>query len=80
MLVVDDDTSIRDLLSRMLALVDYHVDVAADGQSALEHMRLGSYDLLITDLMMPGMDGLSVIHAARRLHADLPAIAGIVSC
>ena len=73
-LVVDDEPSIRDLLSKMLALVDYHVDVASDGQSALEHMRLGSYDLLITDLRMPGMDGISVIHAARRLQANLPVI------
>ena len=73
-LVVDDEPSIRDLLSKMLALVDYHVDVASDGQSALEHMRLGRYDLLITDLRMPGMDGISVIHAARRLQADLPVI------
>ena len=73
-LVVDDEPSIRDLLSKMLALVDYHVDVASDGQSALEHMQLGRYDLLITDLRMPGMDGISVIHAARRLQADLPVI------
>ena len=73
-LVVDDEPSIRDLLSKMLALVDYDVDVASDGQSALEHMRLGRYDLLITDLRMPGMDGISVIHAARRLQADLPVI------
>ncbi len=73
-LVVDDEPSIRDLLSKMLALVDYTVDVAPDGQSALEHMRLGSYNLLITDLRMPGMDGISVIHAARRLQADLPVI------
>ena len=73
-LVVDDEPSIRDLLSKMLALVDYLVDVASDGQSALEHMRLGRYDLLITDLRMPGMDGISVIHAARRLQADLPVI------
>ena len=66
--------SIRNLLSKMLALVDYNVDVASDGQSALEQMRLGRYDLLITDLRMPGMNGISVIHAARRLQADLPVI------
>ena len=37
-------------------------------------MRLFGYDLLITDLKMPGMDGLTVIHEARRLHATLPVI------
>ena len=73
-LVVDDEASIRDLLSKTLALADYDVDVAPDGQVALERMRLCSYDLLITDLKMPGMDGLTVIHEARRLHANLPVI------
>lgn len=73
-LVVDDEASIRDLLSKTLALADYDVDVSPDGQSALERLRLFDYDLLITDLKMPGMDGLTVINEARRLHADLPVI------
>ena len=74
MLVVDDEASIRDLLSRTLALAEYDVDVAPDGRVALERMRLFSYDLLITDLKMPGMDGLTVINEARRLNASLPVI------
>ena len=73
-LVVDDEASIRDLLSKLLALADYDVDVADDGRVALERMRLCSYDLLITDLNMPGMDGLAVIREARRLHENLPVI------
>ena len=73
-LVVDDEPSIRDLLSKMLALADYNVDVASDGQAALEWLRLGGYNLLITDLRMPGMNGMSVIHEARHLPADLPVI------
>ena len=73
-LVVDDEAGIRDLLSRTLALAEYDVDVAPDGRVALERMRLFGYDLLITDLKMPGMDGLTVIHEARRLNADLPVI------
>jgi len=71
---VDDEASIRDLLSKMLALADYDVDVADDGRAALERMRKVSYDLLITDLNMPGMDGLTVIHEARRLNEHLPVI------
>ena len=73
-LVVDDEASIRDLLSKTLALAEYDVDVVPDGRVALERMRLFAYDLLITDLKMPGIDGLTVIHEARRLHADLPVI------
>ncbi len=73
-LVVDDEEGIRDLLSKTLELAEYEVDVASDGRSALERLRVGPYDLLITDLRMPGMDGLTVIREARRLHADLPVI------
>jgi len=73
-LVVDDEASIRDLLSKTLALAEYDVDVAPDGRSALERMRMYPYDLLIADLKMPGMDGLSVIREAKRYKADLPVI------
>jgi excisionase family DNA binding protein len=73
-LVVDDEASIRDLLSKTLALAEYDVDVAPDGRSALERLRLYPYDLLIVDLKMPGMDGLSVIREAKRLKSDLPVI------
>src|ERR1700674_4773508 len=73
-LVVDDEDSIRDLLAKTLALAEYDVDVAPDGRSALERMRLYPYDLLIVDLKMPGMDGLTVIREAKRYRADLPVI------
>ena len=74
-LVVDDEASIRDLLEKTLTLNnEYDVDVAPDGRSAIERMRMYPYDLLITDLKMPGMDGLTVIREARRYKADLPVI------
>jgi excisionase family DNA binding protein len=73
-LVVDDEQTIRDLLSRTLSLADYEVDVVADGQMALDRMRIINYDLLITDLRMPALDGLSVIREARRLKADIPIL------
>src|SRR2546428_10109695 len=73
-LVVDDEASIRDLLAKTLALAEYDVDVAGDGRSALERMRMYPYDLLIADLKMPGMDGLTVIREAKRYKADMPVI------
>ena len=73
-LVVDDEASIRDLLAKTLALAEYDVDVAPDGRSALDRMRAYPYDLLIADLRMPGMDGLTVIREAKNLNADLPVI------
>lgn len=73
-LVVDDEASIRDLLSKTLALAEYDVDVAQDGRSALDRLRIYPYDLLIADLKMPGVDGLSVIREAKRYKSDLPVI------
>ena len=71
-LVVDDEASIRDLLAKVLK--DYDVDVVPDGRSAIELLRLYPYNLLIVDLKMPGMDGLSVIREGKRLKADLRVI------
>jgi excisionase family DNA binding protein len=73
-LVVDDEASIRELLSKTLALAEYEVDTAPDGRAAVERLRLGQYDLLIADLKMPGLDGLSLIREAKRLNADIPVI------
>ena len=75
-LVVDDEASICELLVKTLALADppYDVDSAPDGTSALDRMRAFSYDLLIADLKMPGMDGLTLIRQAKRIKADLPVI------
>jgi excisionase family DNA binding protein len=73
-LVVDDEASIRDLLSKTLALAEYDVDAAPDGRSALDRLRMYPYDLLIADLKMPGMDGLTVIREAKRFKSDLPVI------
>jgi excisionase family DNA binding protein len=73
-LVADDEASIRDLLAKALALAEYDVETAADGRAALERLRLQNYDLLIADLRMPGIDGLSVIRDARRYNSALKVI------
>ena len=73
-LVVDDEPAVRDLLVKTLASADYEVDAASDGPSALERLESVEYDLLITDLKMPGMDGLTVIREARRKLSDLPVV------
>jgi excisionase family DNA binding protein len=73
-LVVDDEAAIRELLAKTLALAEYDVDVAPEGRTAVERLRGSTYDLLITDLRMPGVDGLSVIREARRFRPDLPVV------
>ena len=74
MLVVDDEASIRDLLAKTLALAEYDVDASPDGRAAVARLRAQAYDLLITDLKMPGMDGLTLIREARRLSPALPVV------
>jgi excisionase family DNA binding protein len=71
-LVLDDEPSIRELVAH--ALAEYAVDTVEDGPTALERLRSGQYDLLITDLKMPRMDGLSVIREVRREWPDLPIV------
>lgn len=73
-LVADDEASIRELLSKTLALAEYDVETAPDGRAAVDRLRLGHYDLLIADLKMPGLDGLALIREAKRLKSDLPVI------
>ncbi|MGH9254162.1 MAG: response regulator [Vicinamibacterales bacterium] len=73
-LVVDDEASIRDLLAKTLALAEYDVDTAADAATALSRLRASEYDLLIADLRMPGMDGLTLIRQVKRIRAELPVI------
>jgi excisionase family DNA binding protein len=73
-LIVDDEQPVRDLLAKTLSSADYEVDTAPDGPSALECLKNNGYDLLVTDLKMPGMDGLAVIRESRRKFADLPII------
>jgi excisionase family DNA binding protein len=73
-LVVDDEQAVRDLLAKTLTMADYDVDAASDGPAAIERLRAVTYDLLITDLKMPGMDGLSLIRETRKISAELPII------
>jgi excisionase family DNA binding protein len=73
-LVVDDEESIRELLTKTLALAEYETQAVSDARAGLELLRREQWDLLIADLRMPEMDGLSLIREARRLHPRLPVI------
>ncbi len=68
-LVVDDDPAVGDVVARYLLAAGYHVDVLADGQLALDAALEHPPDLLVLDLMLPGLDGLEVF---RRLRAAAP--------
>ena len=65
-LVVDDDPSLLDLLSKMLSRIGVTPDTASDGNAALDSLRSdNSYDLLILDLMLPDIDGFEILTQVR---------------
>lgn len=75
LLIVDDDEQILSLLHDLLAPEKrYRISTATDPRRALELLRAGPFDLLITDYRMPEMTGLDLIREARRLHPDLIGI------
>ncbi|PWJ56088.1 Response regulator receiver domain-containing protein [Quadrisphaera granulorum] len=75
-LVADDDLDIRELVAFKLAQAGYEVRSAPDGAAALDLARAGGVDIVVLDLMMPGLSGLDVCAELRRQEAtaDLPVI------
>ena len=79
MLVVEDDDVNREIIYEFLTFGEVNIDLAADGLEAVECVRNKQYDIIIMDLMMPKLDGLSATRAIRALgannSADVPIIA-----
>lgn len=73
-LVVDDEEAVRNVVAMELARAEYDVETADNGAAAVERLREQNYDLLITDLKMPGMDGLTVIREARRQSSGIAIV------
>ncbi|RJP84118.1 MAG: sigma-54-dependent Fis family transcriptional regulator [Desulfobacteraceae bacterium] len=73
-LVVDDEEKMQHLLSIMLMRQGYRVDRAGDGQKALTLVRENPYDLVISDIRMPNMDGLELLSAIKELNIPCPVV------
>jgi DNA-binding response OmpR family regulator len=75
-LVVEDEPHIRDLVALHLDLEGWTADVVGDGLEALERLRQNGYDLVILDIMLPGLDGLTLLKALRResRNTDVPVL------
>ncbi len=69
-LVVDDQATVAEMTAGLLRALGHEVQVALDGEAALEHLSGGRFDLVLCDIMMPGMDGYEL---CRRLRADAPS-------
>ena len=61
LLIVDDEARIRDLIRKYAAFEGYNVEEASNGMEAIEKCRQKNYDLIIMDVMMPELDGFSVL-------------------
>jgi two-component system C4-dicarboxylate transport response regulator DctD len=73
-LFVDDETQLRESAREWLSLSGFSVEAASDARSALRLLRSGEFDALVTDIRMPGMDGMALLRAARQQDPDLPVI------
>jgi two-component system response regulator MprA len=73
-LVVDDDAGLRKALRRVLASQGFEVELAADGDEALDRVRARSFDLVVLDVMMPGGDGLEVCERLRAHGNEIPVL------
>ncbi len=73
-LIVDDEEIVRESLSGWLEKDGYQVSTAPDGPTALDKLHEGLWSILLVDLKMPGMDGLQVLEAARKLHPEAAVV------
>lgn len=73
-LLAEDDETMRQFLSRSLEKAGYEVVSVSHGIEALPHLAKGNFDLLLTDIVMPGMDGIELARRAAKMYKDLPVM------
>ncbi|MDP7061574.1 MAG: response regulator [Planctomycetota bacterium] len=74
-LIADDDSEIRITLQKLLQMVGHEVELAKDGLEAVRILDSETFDLMVTDIVMPNQEGLESIMQARQKHPDLHLIA-----
>ena len=73
-LIVDDDDSLLEQIQQILTAQHYIVETATDGEGALDKLFENPFDVIILDIMMPKIDGLTVLEQARREGIDTPVL------
>ena len=76
-LVIDDEKGILRVIEEALTKFGHQVELAADGYEGIQKFDDGSYDIVITDLRMPGLDGKGVVQHIRKSHKNSIPIIGI---
>ena len=74
-LVIDDDPTVRSFISEILEGRGHAVTVASDGQAGMVLFRSTTFDLVVTDIVMPEQEGIATIGAMRRLNTTVPILA-----
>lgn len=72
-LVVEDDAAVSHMIAQILRAEGYESTAASEGRSALAMLRSGSFDVVILDVMLPGMDGISILKSIR----EEPSLNGV---
>lgn len=73
-LVVDDEAIIRKSISANLLAEGYQVSTAQNGEEAVAALKMGSFDLVVTDLVMPGLDGIELLKQTKSLAPSIPVL------
>lgn len=73
-LMVEDENALAEAVAHILRKAGHNPDWVADGQTALDYIRMGSYDLILLDIMLPKLDGLSVLRQMRKEGYQTPVL------
>jgi CheY-like chemotaxis protein len=74
-LLIDDEDPVREVTRAMLERLGHVVVEAGEGNAGMRQLRSGEFDLVVTDLVMPGKEGLETIQEIRRDFPDVPVVA-----
>lgn len=74
-LLIDDEPTILSMMKKMVEKAGYNADMASNGVEAMELIENNSYDLVITDIIMPEKEGLEIISEIRKHHSSIKVIA-----
>ena len=73
-LVVDDDNAMREMMVSMLESAGIHAESADSAEGAVEAVRNGEFDVVLSDIRMPGKDGLELLGELRELRPETPVV------
>jgi len=74
LMLIDDDAGVRGVVAELLSMKGWSVAEFSDAESALDELKSGGFDLVLTDINMPGMSGMDFLHAAKETASEVPVV------